>query len=269
VIRAGAGATGATIVAMRPLIAIVGELVVTDEKPPRTEVRLSQRYVAAVERAGGLPLVVTYGSQELLAELVERVDGLVFSGGDDFDTARMGLGPTHAAAKPVPSHKQDLDLALARRALEEGLPVLGICYGMQLLALAEGGTLHQHLPDDRPGAQPHAGGVAHAVRLLAGTKLRAVAGVATVEVISRHHQAVAGVGPLWRIAGVDTEDLIEGIERLDHPFALGVQWHPELSGEPEHARLFAALVAAARGRAEARTSLAHGTAVEPEQPSLR
>jgi putative glutamine amidotransferase len=254
---------------MRPLIAIAGELVVTDVKPPRSEVRLSQRYVAAVERAGGLPLVVGYGSQEHLAELVERVDGLVFSGGDDFDLARMGLGPTHAAAKPVPGHKQDFDLALARLALASGLPVLGICYGMQLLALSEGGSLHQHLPDDRPGAQPHAGGIEHAVRLLAGTKLRACAGVPTLAVISRHHQAVAGVVPPWRVAGVDEEDLIEGIERLDHPFALGVQWHPELSGAPEHARLFAALVAAARGRAEARTGLARGQAVEPVHPSLR
>ncbi|HEX6885823.1 MAG TPA: gamma-glutamyl-gamma-aminobutyrate hydrolase family protein [Planctomycetota bacterium] len=234
---------------MRPWIGIVGELV----EGERSETRLSQRYVAALERAGGAPFVVAYGSLEGQDELVERVDGLLFSGGDDFDTARLGLGPTHPAAKPVPASKQDFDLALARRALATGLPTLGICYGMQLLALAGGGTLLQHLPDDRPAARPHSGGVRHAVNLAGGSKLRALCGVATVEVISRHHQAIASVGSGWRVAGTDDEALIEAVEHLAHPFALGVQWHPELSAEdPAHARLFAGLVAAARRRAEAR-----------------
>lgn len=234
---------------MRPWIAIVGELVQAE----RPEVRLSLRYVTAIERAGGQPFVVPYGSHEALAGLVERADGLLFSGGDDFDTARLGLGPTHPAAKPVPTQKQDLDLALARLALARRLPTLGICYGMQLLALCDGGTLHQHLPDDRPGCQAHSGGVRHAVRLLAGTHLRAILGVPALDVVSRHHQAVASVPAGWRVAGVDSEDLIEGIERADHPFALGVQWHPELSSEPAHARLFGALVEAAARRARLST----------------
>ena len=233
---------------MRPWIAIVGELVEAE----RSETRLSQRYAEAIERAGGQPFLVLYGSPEQVDELVERADGLLFSGGDDFDTARLGLGPTHAAAKPVPARKQDFDLALARRALAAGLPTLGICYGMQLLALAEGGSLFQHLPEDRPGAQPHSGGVCHEVRLLAHTKLRATAGVPACEVVSRHHQAVATLGPAWRVAGVDGEDLIEGIERSGHPFALGVQWHPELASDPSQLRLFSALVEAARQHARAR-----------------
>jgi putative glutamine amidotransferase len=235
---------------MRPWIAIIGELV----EGERSETRLSQRYAEAVERAGGCPFVVPYHSEELQDELIEHADGLLVSGGDDFDTARLGLGPTHPAARPVPARKQDFDFALARRALASGLPTLGICYGMQLLALAEGGKLHQHLPDDRPGAQPHAGGVRHEVRLLAHTKLRALAGVPALEVVSRHHQAIASVGPRWLVAGVDAEDLIEAIERREHPFALGVQWHPELSAGPAHARLFTGLVEAARRRALARVS---------------
>src|SRR5262245_47799921 len=233
---------------MRPWIAIVGELF----EGERVETRLSQRYADAVERAGGVPFVVSYHSEGLLDELVERADGLVCSGGDDFDTARLELGPTHPAAKPVPGRKQDFDFALARRALAAGLPTLGICYGMQLLALSEGGTLLQHLPDDRPGARSHAGGVRHEVRVLAHTRLRALAGVPTLEVVSRHHQAVAAVGPRWLVSGVDSEDLIEAIERRDHPFALGVQWHPELSTDPAQARLFAGLVEAARSSGSAR-----------------
>ena len=241
---------------MRPRIAIVGELV----EGERTETRLSQRYVAVVERAGGLPFLVAYGSldamdelqYELQDELLEASDGLLFSGGDDFDTARLGLGPTHPAARPVPARKQDYDLALARRALAAGLPTLGICYGMQLLALAGGGSLLQHLPDDRPGRQPHSGGVRHSVQLSSGSKLRALCGVARLEVISRHHQAIASVGQDWRVSGSDDEDLIEALEHATSPFALGVQWHPELAEDPAQARLFEGLVAAARRRSEAR-----------------
>lgn len=237
---------------MRPWIAIVGELV----EGERTEVRLSLRYCAAVERAGGRPFVVAYPLAEeveaAVEELLERADGLLFSGGDDFDTARLGLGPTHPAAKPVPTRKQDFDVRLARRALATGLPTLGICYGMQLLGLVGGGGLHQHLPDDRPGGQPHSGGVRHAVELGEHTKLRALAGVARLDVVSRHHQALAAVGPGWQASARDGEGLIEGIEleglECARDFALGVQWHPELSSEPGHARLFQGLVEAARAR---------------------
>jgi len=205
-----------------------------------------------------VPFVVAYSaaadSAALHEELLERADGFLFSGGDDFDTARLGLGPTHAAAKPVSARKQDFDVALARRALAGGVPTLGICYGMQLLALAEGGTLHQHLSDDRPGAQAHAGGVRHPVRVRAATKLRLITGAAVLHVVSRHHQAIERVGPAWIVSATDAEDLIEAIERADHPFALGVQWHPELATDPAQARLFVALVEAARVHALARTS---------------
>jgi putative glutamine amidotransferase len=235
---------------MRPFIAIVGELAVGE----RTETRLSQRYVDAVERAGGAPFVVAYGGPAAVDELLEHADGLVFSGGDDFDTARLGLGPTHPAARPVPTAKQDFDFVLARRALAAGLPTLGICYGMQLLALCGGGGLFQHLPDDRPARAGHSGGVRHAVRVAPSSKLRAVTGVARLEVISRHHQAIATVGPDWRVGATDDEDLIEAVEHAGHPFALGVQWHPELSDDPAQARLFAALIEAAAQRSGARFS---------------
>ncbi len=226
------------------------------------ELRAALRYCEAVERAGGLACAVPFSRDAgTVDELLARADGLLFTGADDFDTGRLGLGPTHPAAKPVPARKQDFDLALARRALAEGLPTLGICYGMQLLALAEGARLFQHLPDDRPGCNEHAGGITHDVHVRAGTRLRAVLGVSSLGVISRHHQAVARAGPGWTVAAYDDQELIEGLEREDHPFALGVQWHPELAGpgqgdpaaEP-HARLFSALVEAARARLRARAA---------------
>ena len=240
---------------MRPWIGIVGELV-SGENGEKTELRLAQRYVDAVERAGGAPCAVPFvRGARFVDELLERLDGLVFTGADDFDTERLGLGPTHPRASPVPALKQDFDLALARRALSEGLPTLGICYGMQLLALADGGTLHQHLPEDRPGCQEHSGGTRHRVELEAGTKLRACLGVGSLVVVSRHHQAVAEVGPRWRISAADEEGLIEAIEQREHPFALGVQWHPELSpANDPPARVFSALIEAASTHARSRIS---------------
>lgn len=231
----------------QPLIGIVGQLV-EDERP---YLKLANTYADAVLRAGGLPVALApTGTAADLEALCERLDGLLFSGGDDFDTARLGLGPTHSCADPVPGGKQDLDVELARLALDRRVPVLGICYGMQLLALVSGGTLHQHLPEDRPGCQEHAGGRLHPVLVETGTKLAAATGLERLEVISRHHQAVAELGPEWTACAADEEGLIEAIEREDHPFAVGVQWHPELAqaGEANDGIFRAFVEAAAQAR---------------------
>jgi gamma-glutamyl-gamma-aminobutyrate hydrolase PuuD len=245
----------------RPLIAIVGELTADGR------LSLPARYAAAVARAGGLPLAVAPGVDGVVAaEVLERVDGLLFAGGDDFDTERLGLGPTHPAARPVPGAKQDFDLALARAALADDVPVLGVCYGMQVLALAGGGRLLQHLPDDRPGHQEHRGGARHAVRATAGTKLARLLGVDPVTVISRHHQALAEVGLGWTVAAEDDEGLIEAVEHPGRRFALGTQWHPELepAGGPQE-RIFRGLIEAAaeRGSRAMETAAAGGPGLAP------
>jgi len=236
-----------------PLIALSGELL-PEESPA---LRLRTRYAEAVLAAGGVPVAIPpVGGPADVERLLARVDGLLLTGGDDFDTERLGLGPTHPAADPVPAAKQDLDVHLARTALARGLPVLGICYGMQLLALVEGGTLLQHLPEDRPGGREHAGGAVHPVAVTPETKLAAVLGVERLDVVSRHHQAVGGLGRRWSPCALDDEGLIEAVERADHPFALGVQWHPELSpAAGPHGRLFRALVAAAGMRAAPLTTV--------------
>ncbi|MCE9594036.1 MAG: gamma-glutamyl-gamma-aminobutyrate hydrolase family protein [Planctomycetes bacterium] len=233
-----------------PLIAINGEM-----EPGKTAPRLSLNnlYADAVLRAGGVPIAIPpVGGPRDIARLLANVDGIVLGGGEDLDLARLGRGANHAQVNLVLPAKQDFDVALARAALERGLPVLGVCFGMQLLAVVEGGAMHQHLPDDRPGSREHRGNVVHPVEVVAGTKLASLLELVSLDVVSSHHQAVASLGPDWRVSARDDQGLIEAIERPDHFFCVGVQWHPERSPEGgPNDRLFRALVGAA-GVARAR-----------------
>ena len=226
-----------------PVIAVNG-LLDTSREPT---LRLACRYAESILKAGGVALAIPpVGGPMDVERLLDSVDGLLLSGGDDFRTEPLGLGPTHPEAHPVPLEKQEFDLLLARLALDRRMPVLGICYGMQLLGVAEGAGLLQHLPEDRPGAQIHSGNVSHPVHVLPGTKLARLLGLEQVSVVSRHHQALSSPPRGWRTAALDEEGLIEAIEHPNHPFAVGVQWHPELAPEGTvHDRLFRGLVGAA------------------------
>jgi putative glutamine amidotransferase len=213
------------------------------------EVALAPRgYVSAVQRAGGLAIVLPPDEVAVREPdvLLDRVDALLMAGGADIDPASYGAEP-HAETRGTWPERDAFELALARRALERDMPVLGICRGMQLLNIALGGTLDQHLPDSI-GSEAHrsvAGTFSkHDVRLEPGSLACTAAGVEGIVVWSHHHQGVDRLGEGLRVSGWSEEDeLVEAIELPDKRFALGVIWHPE---EDESSQLIAALVEAAR-----------------------
>jgi putative glutamine amidotransferase len=193
-------------------------------------------YTASVERAGGLPVVVppVDGSTELL----ELLDGLVFTGGSDLDPSLYGQRP-HPQTIGVVRHRDRAELALMREALRRDMPVLGICRGMQLLNVALGGDLHQHL-----GSETHKGPPGrytfHDVTVDAGTRLAEVLGAGT-RTHSCHHQAPDRLGEGLRPAAHAEDGTVEAVEQPSARFAVGVLWHPE-EDEVRGAPLFRELV---------------------------
>jgi putative glutamine amidotransferase len=201
-------------------------------------------YVHAVERAGGRPLLVP-PSSEGVDETLDAVDALIFSGGSDLGPENYGAEP-HPETFGVHPERDAAELALVTRALERDMPVLGICRGIQVLNVARGGDLNQHVPDivgnDRHKHNPPGVFSDHDVKIEAGTKLASLFGGKT-DVKSHHHQSIRRVGEgLVESAHAD-DGTIEAVEDPAKRFALGVLWHPEAG---EDMKLFEALVEEAR-----------------------
>jgi putative glutamine amidotransferase len=207
-------------------------------------------YVRAVERAGGRALLVP-PSPDGVEETLDALDGLVFSGGSDLDPALYGQ-EAHAQTRDVTRARDDAELTLLRAALERDLPVLAICRGSQVLNVALGGDLVQHLPDEVGDEKhKHTPGVYadHEVAIDDGTRLATVLGD-RAPVKSHHHQGFDRIGEGLQVAARADDGTVEALELPEQRFAVGVLWHPEAG---EDASLFEALVEEAeRYRAERR-----------------
>jgi putative glutamine amidotransferase len=216
-------------------------------EPPQHEMALGLRYLRAIEMAGGLPVVVPPLQESAIAPLLDQVAGVCLSGGPDLDPDSYGER-RHSLTGPTESSLDTFELALARAADARGLPILAICRGMQVLNVARGGTLHQHLPDivgdgicHRQAEPGHV--VTHWVTLERASRLGQILVAGRAKVNSFHHQAVAGLGAELVITGRSSDGTIESLEASDREFVVGVQWHAEcLSNRSSQLAIFNAFV---------------------------
>jgi putative glutamine amidotransferase len=209
---------------------------------------LRANYTSAIVAAGGLPVALPHHST-LTGAYLDRIDALVVTGGAfDVDPALYGASQRHGTVS-LKEERTQAEMALLQQALGRNMPTLGICGGQQLMAVALGGTLLQHIPDSVPDCleheqkKPH-GEAAHAVTVVPGTLLHRIVGQAQMQVNSSHHQAVSQPGRHTIIDAVAADGVIEGIEDARYKFCLGVQWHPEFDTDPADRRIFDALIAA-------------------------
>jgi putative glutamine amidotransferase len=222
-------------------------------EPPRTELALGDRYLEAVRMAGALPVILAPVRTSAVDELLGRLDALCLSGGPDLAPAHYGA-PEHPELGPTEPDLDRFELALARRAMALGIPVLAICRGMQVMNVARGGTLHQHLPDLELGVDHRRtapGEIAtHDVELTPRSRLAELMGGTRVEVNSYHHQALDELGRGVRAVGHADDGTVEAVQVDVEGLAIGVQWHAELLVErPEQMALFDILARAAESRA--------------------
>jgi putative glutamine amidotransferase len=207
---------------------------------------LRQNYTNAVNAHGGLAVALPHDAA-LAEEYLDQLDGLIVTGGAfDVDPALYGDTETHQTVE-LKADRTTAELAFLRGALARNMPLLGICGGQQLLAVALGGTLHQHIPDAIPHALPHEQKTSHYnpghdVQILPGTRLYDIVG-AKMRANTSHHQAVRTAGRSI-INALAPDGVIEGIEDPTQKFCIGVQWHPEYFVDPGDAALYAAFIGA-------------------------
>jgi len=209
---------------------------------------MRENYFTAITRAGGLPIALPH-VPERAKEYLALIDGLVVTGGAfDVDPALFGAEMRHDSVS-TKNRRTQFELAVIRAAYEIDMPALGICGGQQLMNVALGGTLIQHIPDaisdalahEQPNPRDEAG---HGVSLAAGSALLRITQRAKMEVNSAHHQAVEKPAAGFTVNAVAPDGVIEGIEDASRRWFIGVQWHPEFAIDPGDVRLFESFLTA-------------------------
>ncbi len=238
-----------------PLIGVTG-CADQSARPPNVPLfAVARTYIDALSSAGGgVVIIPPYLEIELLQGVLDGLNGLVLSGGGDIHPSLFGEADCGLLWR-VYERRDDGELALARWALRERVPTLAICRGIQILNVAAGGTLIQDIPTQRPSALPHSSvtgqpraTIAHVVDVELDSLIARLIGAGECGVNSSHHQAVKDVGHQLRVVANARDGIVEGLEATDHPFCVGVQWHPEAMVEttPAMRGLFTGLVEAAR-----------------------
>ena len=245
----------------RPLIAVTATTGIIRD---RVRARVNAAYLDAIERVGLLPVVTApLTGTALAAELLDRVDGLLLTGGEDVDPWHY-RAQRHPATEDPHARRDAWELALVAAARHRGMPVLAICRGLQLMNVALGGTLVQDLPSQRPGDVRHAQATArtervHGAMIDPRSRFADAIGGSSIRVNSSHHQAIDRLAPGLEMVGVADDGIIEAVEATgDGWWMLAAQWHPEElldTPEPWDRNLFAAFAAAVRRRMAAPVSI--------------
>ncbi|MCH8045374.1 MAG: gamma-glutamyl-gamma-aminobutyrate hydrolase family protein [Planctomycetes bacterium] len=231
---------------MTPIIGIT-----TYGRDKEDQYPLPVQYVESVRRAGAVPLLIPPGETRIDV-LLAQFDAIVLAGGGDIDPALYG-GQQHEAVYMVDGERDRMEVELAKRLIDCGMPTLAICRGMQLVNVALGGTLHEHLPDVFGGQIKHRlpprEPVPHPVSVQPDSRIAKIMQTTECSPQSWHHQAIREVAPGLEVVATAADGVIEAIELSGHPWLVAVQWHPELSAaeDPEQQRIFDALVNAVGG----------------------
>lgn len=230
--------------ASRVVIGLTTEVLAPPWYDGRERYQLFTDYSQCLRQAGAVPLLIPGDTPAAdLDLLLDRVDGIVATGGDDMDLRRMGGPAPTPECKPVPESQQTMNLELLQRVVDRDMPLLAVCFGMQILGLLHGSGFVQHLDEH----EEHTKGVQHSVQLQPDCQLAQIIGAPQLEVPSFHHQALVDV-PANRLqtTGTAEDGTIEAVEVAGRSFAIGVQWHPERAPDSVESRaLFSRFVAAA------------------------
>lgn len=251
---------------MKPLIGITTGTIQTEERAGAVyKYGQGHTYVDAVVQAGGLPVLIPIGtSREATSDVFERLDGILFSGGNDLEPGLYSHEATHAVKVDGPRDTHEVELM--KLALATHKPILAICRGMQLLNVVRGGTLYQDIIEEVPGAQNHdghhkdqTGPLVHELTIDPESHLAAILGMTQVQSNSYHHQAVKDVGDGLVVSARTPDGIIEGLEDMAEGYVVALQPHPEsmaTHGREEWQHLFESFVAASTESAQRYTGLA-------------
>jgi len=237
----------------RPLIGCTTYRKTADQDPPIELFGLMPTYVDAIVAAGGVPILIPLGlSDEALQAIFERVDGLLLPGGGDIEP-EFYRGQPHTSLWGIDRDRDRVEFFMARAAVAQPKPLLAICRGHQVFNVALGGTLWVDVSSQMPDAIKHdyfgvhpRNYAAHSVKLQPNSKLSLCLGRDQTDVNSLHHQGIRDLAPELAAVAVAPDGLVEAVEIVGHPFAIGVQWHPEnlIHDDPAMLSLFKGLVAA-------------------------